>query len=191
MWWKIVLEVLIAITLLTIGSAFWSILKSRGHLQTLLSDENELKRLLNHWTVSEIVREGGEIKPIFGSYVENIRFFERAHFAALKKTRNLTFTVAVVLIALSYLMGLPYFIASLAVFILPSFSRIGTATKNNKSFMAMVKLVEKIQSSPYHVGLFAWTSMHDLCIVQTPVKYPYNGPYLRIAPIKLLGLGRA
>ena len=48
----------------------------------------------------------------------------------------------------------------------------------------MVKLVEKIQSSPYQKGLFAWTSMHDLCIVQTPVEYPYNGPYLRIAPIK-------
>ena len=53
-----------------------------------------------------------------------------------------------------------------------------------ESLIAMVKLVEKIQSSPYHVGLFAWTSMLDLCIVQTPVEYPYNGPYLRIAPIK-------
>ena len=52
------------------------------------------------------------------------------------------------------------------------------------SIGAMLKLVDEIESSPYNVGLFAWTSMHDLYIVQTPVEYPYNGPYLRISPIK-------
>jgi len=46
----------------------------------------------------------------------------------------------------------------------------------------MLKLVESIQKSPYADGLYAWTSMHDLCIVQSPVTYPYDGPYLRISP---------
>jgi hypothetical protein len=133
MWWRILLEVVIAIVLLAIGSSFWSILKSRGHLQALLTDKNELKRLLSHWSAPEIVREGREIKPVFGSYLENIRFFERAHFAALNKTRNLILIVVAGLLVLSYLMGLPYLIASLAVFILPSFSQIGASAKNHNA----------------------------------------------------------
>jgi hypothetical protein len=31
-------------------------------------------------------------------------------------------------------------------------------------------------------GFFEWTSMYDLCIVQTPVTYPYSGPCLCISP---------
>jgi hypothetical protein len=48
---------------------------------------------------------------------------------------------------------------------------------------AMLALVSTIQGSRYVAGLFAWTSMMDLCIAQTPVEYPYHGPYLRISPI--------
>ena len=47
---------------------------------------------------------------------------------------------------------------------------------------AMQQLVSAIESSPFAEGLFAWTSMMDLCITQTPVEYPYYGPYLRISP---------
>ena len=49
-------------------------------------------------------------------------------------------------------------------------------------FDSMVKLVSEIEASPFATGLFGWTSMHDLCIVQTQVTYPYHGPYLRISP---------
>lgn len=47
----------------------------------------------------------------------------------------------------------------------------------------MAKLVEQIETSPYAHGLYGWTSMHDLNIVQTPVTYPYAGPYLKISPL--------
>ena len=46
----------------------------------------------------------------------------------------------------------------------------------------MQYLVSAIEASVLAGGLFAWTSMMDLCITQTPVEYPYNGPYLRISP---------
>src|SRR5215475_13218789 len=52
-----------------------------------------------------------------------------------------------------------------------------------RSLQAMHKLVSLIASSRYKDGLFGWTSANDLCIVQTPASYPYNGPYLRISPI--------
>jgi hypothetical protein len=45
----------------------------------------------------------------------------------------------------------------------------------------MLKLVRQIEQSRYATGLFGWTSMWDLYIVQTPVEYPYDGPRLRIA----------
>jgi len=50
------------------------------------------------------------------------------------------------------------------------------------AWKAMLNLVDEINASRYAEGLFAWTSMHDLCIVQTPVTYPYHGPYLRTSP---------
>ncbi len=49
---------------------------------------------------------------------------------------------------------------------------------------ALAQLVREIESSRYKEGLFAWTSAFDLCIAQTPVTYPYDGPYLRISPFK-------
>ena len=48
---------------------------------------------------------------------------------------------------------------------------------------AMLAFVSKIQGSRYAAGLFGWTSMMDLCVAQTPVQYPYDGPYLRISPV--------
>lgn len=53
-----------------------------------------------------------------------------------------------------------------------------------RSIRALETLVRQISRSPLAKGLFAWTSMFDLCIVQTPVSYPYNGPLLRISPIE-------
>jgi hypothetical protein len=53
---------------------------------------------------------------------------------------------------------------------------------SSAALKAMLNLVDEINTSPYADGLFAWTSMHDLCIAQTRVTYPYDGPYLRISP---------
>ncbi len=47
---------------------------------------------------------------------------------------------------------------------------------------ALKDLTENIAQSRLVEGLFAWTSMADLCIVQQEVSYPYDGPYLRVSP---------
>ncbi len=47
----------------------------------------------------------------------------------------------------------------------------------------MLRLVEQIEASQYARGLHAWTSMLDLCIVQVPCTYPYDGPYLLVRPL--------
>jgi hypothetical protein len=53
----------------------------------------------------------------------------------------------------------------------------------NLSILALGEIASRLGNSRYGEALFGWTSMWDLCITQIPVKYPYNGPYLRIAPI--------
>jgi hypothetical protein len=55
--------------------------------------------------------------------------------------------------------------------------------KLGDSFEAMANLVRAIERSRYKEGIFGWTSMHDLCIVQTRVSYPHYEPYLRISPV--------
>ena len=47
----------------------------------------------------------------------------------------------------------------------------------------MAKLVNEIEASRFAIGLFGWTYLHDLCIAQTAVTYPYDGPYLRVSPL--------
>lgn len=49
---------------------------------------------------------------------------------------------------------------------------------------AVLVLSKYIASGPLAAGLYAWTSMFDLCITQTEVEYPYDGPYLRVSPLR-------
>ena len=51
-----------------------------------------------------------------------------------------------------------------------------------RSIHALQSLARRINETPLAGGLFAWTSMFDLCIVQTAVSYPYEGPFLRLSP---------
>ncbi len=46
----------------------------------------------------------------------------------------------------------------------------------------MLHLTEQIESSRYGAGIFGETSMHDLCIMQTPKGGFWEGPCLRISP---------
>jgi hypothetical protein len=52
-----------------------------------------------------------------------------------------------------------------------------------RSIQALESLAQQITKSRLSAGLFAWTSMFDLCFVQTEVSYPYVGPALRISPV--------
>ena len=61
------------------------------------------------------------------------------------------------------------------------YAEVGTRSRS-VSIKGMGDLVSSIIDSRYASGLHAWTSMHDLCVVQTPVTHPYGGPYLRVMP---------
>jgi hypothetical protein len=49
----------------------------------------------------------------------------------------------------------------------------------------MTQLIEDIEASPYAQGIWAWTSVWDLCVAQMPITDPMNAkPYLRISPLR-------
>jgi hypothetical protein len=56
-------------------------------------------------------------------------------------------------------------------------------TGQSSAIRAMALICQRVCDSPLALGLYAWTSMFDLCITQRDVNYPYNGPYLKISPL--------
>jgi hypothetical protein len=51
------------------------------------------------------------------------------------------------------------------------------------SISCVGEVARHIKETELSAGLFGWTSMHDLCITQSRVTYPYSGPYLRVRPL--------
>ncbi len=82
----------------------------------------------------------------------------------------------------------PFLLSSLAGLLVIKMTRpwveIGRfcSTLEDVQAEAMQQLVSAIESSAFAAGVFGWTSMMNLCIAQSPVEHPYNGPYLRISP---------
>lgn len=58
--------------------------------------------------------------------------------------------------------------------------RYAESVKSGLRLAAVHRLLDQIGQS-HLCTLFAWTSMHDLCIAQIPVGRSYNGPFLRVA----------
>ena len=54
---------------------------------------------------------------------------------------------------------------------------------DHRSIRALGTLAQRISQSPLVQGLFAYTHMFDLDILQREVSYPYDGPFLRLSAI--------
>jgi hypothetical protein len=58
-----------------------------------------------------------------------------------------------------------------------------THASGRASLEALGSLARWVGEGPLVKGLFAWKSMHTLCLVQHEVSYPYDGPHLTITPL--------
>lgn len=54
---------------------------------------------------------------------------------------------------------------------------------NGAAYAGLQSLIGHIASTSLSQQLYGWLSMHELCIIQTPAIYPYNGPRLRLSPL--------
>ena len=57
------------------------------------------------------------------------------------------------------------------------------ADADTASHQAIGQLARHIHEGPLSKNLFGWTSIYDLCISQTKMSYPPNGPYLSVTAI--------
>jgi hypothetical protein len=65
--------------------------------------------------------------------------------------------------------------------IVEHYERYAEGSLSLRELAVLARLVGN--SPPLAHGLFGWTSMHDLCVVQTEVTYPYHGPKLIVSPL--------
>lgn len=131
MWWKVIFEVILVITVLGIGVNFWACAKSRSHLNRVLRDTNELKQFLEFVGREKIVEASNKSTPMFGSYDANIAALEKSHFAALVQVRNILFVVLMVVLALSYLLGVYFLVANTILFVFLSVAPMSPSAQNN------------------------------------------------------------
>ena len=109
MWWKVIVEVLIVVAIMIAGGIFWGGVKSSKHLRWLLGDVSELTRLIEYIGPTNIAEEGSAIKPVHGSFAKNIEVFESIDYESVRLTAGLIFIGIVVLLIISFLLGVWYF----------------------------------------------------------------------------------
>src|SRR5712692_9686919 len=131
MWWTIPLEILLAILALILGTSFWAVAKSPVHLRSVLGDIGELTRFVDFLGRDNLIKEAESVKPVFGSYLKNILLFEKAHLIALNNTWNMLSVLTILLIGLSYFVGLIYMTVNIALFLLPVVREIPASAKDN------------------------------------------------------------
>jgi hypothetical protein len=133
MWWKVILEALIVVAILTTGGSFWACVKSRGHMNRFLASPVELQRLIDFIGPSKIAEESSTIEPVFGSYAANIATFDAIHFAALRKTATLILIGILILLGISLFLGIYFFATNVLIFLLLSLGDIPASAKNNNA----------------------------------------------------------
>lgn len=127
----IVIEVVLAILLLTASASFWACIKSPKFLGHVLSEYGELKKFLNFLDKDTIHRESQDIQPVLGSYSNNIATWMKASFYALDKARNMTALVSAAIIIVSYFLGLEFLLINVALFFLVSLAPIPASAQKN------------------------------------------------------------
>lgn len=129
----VLLGITLALIALVVGSSFWAVARSPAHLRSLLSNREELQRLLDFLGQQQLENEALDVKPVFGSYAANIAAFERAHLDSLVRTRNALLIVALALLGGSYLVNSKLALIVLALLILPSVMALPASAKNNNA----------------------------------------------------------
>lgn len=106
--------------------------KSPSHLRNVRRDIDVLKKFAEFLGRETLIEEVETVKPVFGSYLSNILAFEKAHFIALSQTRNILIAVTILLIGLSYIVGLIYMAINIVFFLITVVLEIPASAKNNK-----------------------------------------------------------
>lgn len=131
MWWKVLIEVVLAVLIAMTAGPFWSIIKSRAFIASILQSEGELQRLVETIGLEALRSDAAKLKPVFGSWMKNIDFNTRVHFKALANTRTLTLVpVAVVTLGSYYFLGPRFGVGNLILFLALALPKISVPAAN-------------------------------------------------------------
>jgi hypothetical protein len=130
MWWKYLTEGIVVIVLILLAANFWPLVKAPGHLWRLLSDRDELRRIVGFLKSGGLVAEVPAIKPVFGSYANNIRVCEAAHVATFRRTSIMVAGVAAAVLVGTCFLGYGYLAVGVAFFVLPAAFPLAASAKD-------------------------------------------------------------
>jgi hypothetical protein len=128
--WRIAVEILLGALTFAVGISFWAVVKSPSHFARTMADREELGKIIAFFG-PELHPQAAQIQPVFGSYVNNISVFRKAHFGALAKTRNMLVIVGAVLLAGSGFLNVTFLAINLGLFLLAAALPLPASAVNN------------------------------------------------------------
>lgn len=129
MWIKIVLEAVLALVILAVGSSFWSLVKLPKFLLDVMKTPSNLE-LLQLTSFTGVMKLDTDREFEIG-YPALLFTDIQSSISAWKVTKYLTLVGCLVLMLLSFLIGANYFFASVVVFCLSGLMDIQSAAKGN------------------------------------------------------------
>ena len=128
---KIIIEVVGAIVLISLSWSFWQCVHSPKYLGRMLSDYNQMKRIYEFFGTDTIRAEGEKLQPVLGSYSANVATWMKSSLSALDTARNTTLFFLVLIIFLSYFLGVRFLLINVGIFFVSSSLPMSEAAKRN------------------------------------------------------------
>jgi len=139
MWWKIIIEILLALVSLILSSGFWNCIKSPGFLKRVVDNYDIVKKLYQSIDKDNLPKEAQVVNNQDAPYPVKIAMWIKSSSSALSKTRNVLFVIIIGIVYVSYFLGLWAFFINLFLIACPAFMPIVSSAQNN--IIADVKVV--------------------------------------------------
>ncbi len=131
MWWRILVEVVLGLIVLGWGHGFWSVVKSRSWVVRILHNEAKLTEIIQAVGAESFARESGKLKPVWGSWLQNIDVNSKIHFKAQNKGRRMFLIGVIISTAISFfVLGWIYACINVAFFLLTVIFPMSESVKN-------------------------------------------------------------
>lgn len=131
MWWKITIELLLAIITFFVGISLWALIKSPSHLRHTISDQIILRESLNIIGSDKFIIEAKNIQRALGDHKKFIEIWDNSRINSLSITRDLLLVPYLIVLVISGYMGISYLIINISISLLPYFQPINSYATNN------------------------------------------------------------
>ena len=160
---KIILEVLLGFAVLILGFGFWSAGRGPAFMKKLLSDSQELEKIIKYIGEENLINDGKEVEPSFGSYENNVSLFLSLGIKGLDRTRNFMLIFVLVLLLSSFFLDSKFLIINICLFFLSAVGGVHSTVKNS--------IVTDIHS--VMLNIYKWNAMNpenckNFCVNEKP-----------------------